>query len=205
MAELTTRFATPDDADAITELWVQSWLDTYIAPEHGVTADYVAGLMTRRSSAQGREALRSAIARGHDSRQAFFVAEADGRIVGIAGPRVTDEGVQRVGALYAERAWHGRGVGAALMIRVLAWRDPSLPLFLEVAPYNGRARAFYRKWGFVDVPGSESHNGQIPTIMMVLEPGQRPLPPLRARRKARRRRFRLGLAPRSRHGRDPAG
>lgn len=194
MQPFTVRPATPADADAVTDVWVRSWLDTYVSPEHGISEDYVATHLTRRSSKTGREALRRQLARGHSRRQAMFVAEADGRIVGLAGPRVDDDGTQRLGALYVDRDWHGRGPGPALMLEVLHWRDPGKPLVLDVAVYNRRAIAFYRKWGFREVPDAASSSGLIPLMRMELPAGAHPvlgerLPSMRRRRD---RRFPLG-------------
>ncbi|WP_040159229.1 GNAT family N-acetyltransferase [Nigerium massiliense] len=180
MQAFIVRRAVPDDADAVTDLWVRSWLDTYVSPEHGVTEDYLATIMTRRSSRAGREHLRQQLSSGDTRRQAMFVAEADGLIVGMAAPRVEEDGTQRVGALYVSKAWHGRGPGNALMSEVLAWRDPSRPLLLEVAVYNARAIAFYRRWGFVALPGASVMSGVIPTVRMELPARRQPGHPRRS-------------------------
>ena len=63
-----------------------------------------------------------------DPRVSVLVAEADGAMVGYAVVRqaadevpecVTGEYPVELARLYVERAWHGRGVGEALMRRVL--------------------------------------------------------------------------------------
>ena len=53
---------------------------------------------------------------------------------------------------YVDRAWHGRGVAAALMARVktAARERGAKTLWLGVWERNDRARAFYAKCGFAD-------------------------------------------------------
>jgi len=41
------------------------------------------------------------------------------------------------------------------MQEILDWADPHRPLELEVAAYNERAKAFYRKYGFIAVKDSQ--------------------------------------------------
>lgn len=54
---------------------------------------------------------------------------------------------------YVDRAWHGRGIAAALMDRVKAEarQRGAKTLWLGVWERNDRARAFYAKCGFADV------------------------------------------------------
>ena len=53
---------------------------------------------------------------------------------------------------YVDRAWHGRGVAAALMerVRTAATERGARTLWLGVWERNDRARAFYAKCGFTD-------------------------------------------------------
>ena len=69
---------------------------------------------------------------------------------------------------YVDKAWHGKGVGAALMERILDWVGPGRDVELHVATYNERARRFYKRWGFVETPGSEAlSDGLIEGVTMV--------------------------------------
>ena len=54
---------------------------------------------------------------------------------------------------YVDRRWHGRGIAPALMDRVKseARLRGARTLWLGVWEHNARARAFYAKWGFIDV------------------------------------------------------
>lgn len=77
------------------------------------------------------------------------VASHKGTLIGIAmsGPSLDNaDEPQQLYLLYAYAAFHGSGVGAALLNAVI---DPTMPAALWVADPNPRAQAFYRKNGFV--------------------------------------------------------
>ena len=77
------------------------------------------------------------------------VASHDGMIIGIAMSGPAFSGAvepQQLYVLYAYAAFHGSGVGTALLNEVLA---PTVHAALWVAEPNPRAQAFYRKNGFV--------------------------------------------------------
>jgi diamine N-acetyltransferase len=92
-----------------------------------------------------------------DSNRAAWVAEVSGRPAGYALLRrgaapacVVARRPAEVQRIYADRVWHGRGVGKSLMGACVeqsrAWgRDV---LWLGVWERNPRAIAFYEKWGF---------------------------------------------------------
>lgn len=90
--------------------------------------------------------------RGISSGAEFFIAElADGTIIGLAGGTpVIDEdrdtGVEiELGMLYVLSPRYGTGLGEHLMETVLSQRDA----LVWVIEKNARARAFYRKHGFI--------------------------------------------------------
>ena len=54
------------------------------------------------------------------------------------------------------------------MQKIIEWSDPTKPIELGVVTYNARARAFYKKWGFEEIPGSETlFDNKIPEIKMI--------------------------------------
>lgn len=167
--QFTISVMTAETVDEANEVRLSSWLDTYVNDELGVTREWIEERnkhqMSDEKKAQRLKWLK-------DPHYAGWVAhDAHGRVIGVTTPYVDSEGRQHVGSLYVDRAWHGKGVGAALMQKVIEWCDPDRPIELGVASYNERAKAFYRKWGFKEVPGSETlFADKIPEVMMVREP-----------------------------------
>ena len=68
-------------------------------------------------------------------------------------PCVAGERPIELARLYVDRAWHGRGVGEALMSAAVdaARARGARTLWLGVWEHNPRARAFYARWGFREV------------------------------------------------------
>lgn len=74
--------------------------------------------------------------------------------------------------LYVYAAFHGSGVGAALLASVI---EPTTPAALWVADPNPRAQAFYRKNGFVP-DGSVKIEDDLREIRMVRTTGTGTIP-----------------------------
>jgi GNAT superfamily N-acetyltransferase len=105
---------------------------------------------------------------GNPKSAGWVALDQYGKVIGMATPHVDDEGRQHVGSLYTDKNWHGKGIGGALMQKIIDWSDPEKPIELGVVTYNERAKAFYRKWGFKEVPGSETlFDDMIPEVMMI--------------------------------------
>jgi len=95
-----------------------------------------------------------------DAGGGVLLAEADGRVVGYAQLRAKDppECVRGPSPLelwrfYVDRPWQGKGVAAALMqaVREEAVLRGASTLWLGVWQRNDRAKAFYRRCGFLPV------------------------------------------------------
>ena len=95
-----------------------------------------------------RDTFGFALGRG----RGMFVAIADGRLVGIATEHQQDPYGHMLGLIVNER-YRGRGVGRALLERLIAWarNEGFAHLNLTVFPHNERALALYRSCGFVDL------------------------------------------------------
>lgn len=164
--QFTITEMTADTVDAASTMRLQSWLDTYVNEEIGVTREWIEARNERQMSDEVR-ARR--LERLNDPNGVGWVAlDGEGNVIGATTPYVDEEGRQHVGSLYVDKDWHGGGVGAALMQKVIDWFDSSKPIELGVVAYNERAKAFYRKWGFVEVQGSEKLFADvIPEITMI--------------------------------------
>ena len=90
---------------------------------------------------------------------------------GNAPPCVAGPAPIELWRFYVDRPWQGRGVAVALMsatLEVAAARGAGT-LWLSVWERNPRARAFYRKAGFVDVGAAEfvlGHDRQTDRVMV---------------------------------------
>lgn len=161
ITELTT-----DTIDAGNRMRLESWLDTYVNDELGVTREWI----VERNKNQMSDNMRAKrLERFSNPNSAGWVAlDTSGSVIGMTTPCVDDEGRQYVGSLYVDKAWHGKGVSSALMQKVIDWCDSAKPIELSVATYNERAKAFYRKWGFREVPDSETlFDNKIPEVKMI--------------------------------------
>ena len=140
--------------------------ETYANQELGVTKEALGERFERRTKDERQERLRQRLE--NPDNQAF-VAKENNTIVGFVAPRIDEDGVRRVGALYVDKNWQGKGLAHDLMQKVIEWHDGTKnDIELHVVTYNERAKAFYRKWGFREVPNSENmYDGLIPEVKMI--------------------------------------
>jgi diamine N-acetyltransferase len=116
-----------------------------------------------------------------DESRAVWIAESRGEPVGYAMLRrdsrsscVDAQRPVEVQRIYADRSWHGRGVGRALFDACVeqahAWECDVV--WLGVWERNPRAIAFYEKWGFRRVGeqrflvGTDSQHDQVMALRL---------------------------------------
>ncbi|MCY1003867.1 GNAT family N-acetyltransferase [Myxococcus sp. MISCRS1] len=148
---VSIRPATLADAATLTELGERTFRDTFAA--ENTPENVEAFLASHYSRALQEEELR-------EPRNLYLLAEVDGVPAGFAllcdgarEPSVRAERPVNLSRLYVDRAFLGAKVGAALMRRCLddARRRGHDVLWLGVWERNTRARAFYARWGFIEV------------------------------------------------------
>ena len=162
-----------DDIDAATEMRKQSWIDTYVNVDLNITEEWINEYFADKLSAENLQKRRKRFldAKAAGTFNAWVARDNSGKIIGSTTPFVMENGTQRVGSIYIDKEWHGKGLGAQLMQKVVDWFDPDKPIALEVISYNERAKAFYKKWGFEEEPGSETlYADRIPEITMIRKP-----------------------------------
>lgn len=151
---------------AANEMRLQSWLDTYRNDQLGITPEWLEARNQMQRSAEALE-RRKARLKSTDS-HGWVALDSVGNVIGLTGSFVDAEGHQHVGSLYTAKEWHGKGVGSALMERVIGSFDAAKPIELGVVTYNERAKSFYRKWGFEEVAGSETmFEDKLPEVKMI--------------------------------------
>lgn len=160
------RRAEPADAPSMAKVHVDTWRETYRGLMSDAALDDPA-LLSRRE-----RFWVAALTDRKYSKNTAAVASFQGSLIGIAmsGPCLdrADE-AQQLHLLYAYAAFHGSGVGAALLDAVI---DPNAPAALWVADSNPRAQAFYRKTGFV-ADGAVKIGEDVREVRMVRNPSRR--------------------------------
>lgn len=151
MEKARIRPARPDEIDALIELASTTFRDTYGATDAASEiADYLATNFTPR-------AFADLLA---DASMTLLVAESAERLVGYLQikasqppPCVTGPAPLELARLYLRVDTIGTGLGAHFMRAVFdeARRRGCQTLWLVVYSGNGKAREFYRRWGFADV------------------------------------------------------
>lgn len=171
MRKFTIEEMKSEDVVEANKMRLQSWADTYVNDEAGVTKAWIEERNKQQMSA---EKMKDRIEKLKLPNTAAWIArDENGKIIGQTTHYVDNNGIQHVGSLYVEKSWHGAGVAAELMQKVIDWFDPAKPIQLGVVAYNERAKAFYRKWGFKEVPNSETlFADKIPEVMMI-RPGDK--------------------------------
>lgn len=167
LRNITIRNTTLDDMLPLRIMHAKSWLDTYPNKEYHVSRKWVeertASWFTPEGVAKGTERSKKIYGKPEHLHQ---IALDGGKIVGIVHAS-RHESTQHLGALYVDKAYYGTGLAQQLMDHVVAWLEPSLPTDLQVAVYNERAKAFYRKYGFEEIPGTEERYAEvIPVVTM---------------------------------------
>ncbi|MCL4488831.1 MAG: GNAT family N-acetyltransferase [Chloroflexi bacterium] len=150
-APVTIRIATPADNALLAELGERCFRDSFGADNtrENMTAYLAVSFSPEKQAAELA-----------DPASTFLIAEMHGTSVGyarlVAGgsePGLTGLRPIELVRLYAVQAWIGKRVGAALMQACIgeAVKRGHDVLWLGVWEHNARARAFYGRWGFVDV------------------------------------------------------
>ncbi|GAA1122255.1 GNAT family N-acetyltransferase [Arthrobacter flavus] len=137
------RPAEPKDVPRMAKVHVDTWRETYRELMTSAVLDDPALLSWREKF------WTAALTDPKYAQNTAAVASHEGAVIGIAmsGPSLDDpDEPQQLYLLYVYAAFHGSGVGAALLDAVI---DRTAPVALWVADPNPRAQAFYRKHEFV--------------------------------------------------------
>lgn len=148
---VNVRPGTGEDAAVLADLAARTFREAFAADNR---AEDLELYLTR---AYGLEQQSRELA---DPGTSTLIAEVGDRVSGYAQLRVGSPPACVGGPapielwrFYVDRPWQGRGVAQALMaaVRAEAGRRGGRTLWLGVWERNERARAFYRKCGFLDV------------------------------------------------------
>ena len=174
------REATPDDAQAIAEVHVRSWRETYTGLMPQSVLDGLS--VERRAAGWTRMLTDPSVA------TKIWVAESDGSLVGFgaAGPQrspdLADQGFSgEIEAVYVLASRQGQGIGGALIHRMAThliargYRTAALWVLRE----NAHARAVYERLG--GVVCGEQRDDRMETVLVEAAYGWTDLAALRDR------------------------
>lgn len=144
-----------------------SWLATYPNEAAGVSEEWV---RTRTDAWNQPDRLEQSVGILDgilkDPSQFYRLAEINGEIVGFIHVTTKANDIKYVEAVYTRPETFGTGIGAKLMDAADEWIGDG-EVKLEVATYNERAKRFYEKRGFEEIPGSDHFYAEVmPTIYM---------------------------------------
>jgi len=143
---MTYRSGQPRDADAIADLFHQSFVETFA---HLYREEDLSDFLSTKTAEGFRRELE-------DSAVDFIVAEHDGKLAGYVKlgppglPVETPPDTIELAQLYVLKDWLGAGVGPALMDRALGLVRQKKARHVQLSVYvdNHRARRFYERYGF---------------------------------------------------------
>jgi GNAT superfamily N-acetyltransferase len=137
--ELVVRRTTGEDWSALRAIRLEALADTPDA--YGSTYDGTVTFSTRRWKAMAAE-------------HRYFLAERDGVVLGMVSGGFNDQhpGTHWLYGMYGTPEVRGGDVAPCLVNAVISWAttDGASDLYLHVTTSVERARAFYRKMGFVE-------------------------------------------------------
>lgn len=156
-----------DDTEEVHNLLREGHHTTYVNEAIGITAERVDQRFTKSTPEERRMKNKTRIA--DPNNQVWVAKDTQQQVIGMVAPRIEEDGTHRLGALYVTKDWHGKGLAQELMDKAIDWLDGEhYDIKLGVVTYNERAKAFYRKYGFEEIPGSEVlFDDLIPEIFMI--------------------------------------
>jgi GNAT superfamily N-acetyltransferase len=165
------------DEVAIGPMHVQSWTETYINDEFGITEEVVEELIGHVATDTDfrKNTLIEALA--HPDRVLYRVIKnSKDEIVGFFhGSK--NNAYNELDGVYLLNEVKGTGIGGKLMEEFLAWADKDKPCHLIAFSFNEKALGFYAKYGFTktDAP-IQLYKDKLPFIEMVRSAENSPKP-----------------------------
>src|SRR5690606_15968889 len=106
LSMFTIEKLTQDNFDEADEVRRQSWRDTYVNEELGITHAWIIARQQAQSDPQKYQERKQRILNNPNG-MGLVAKDQDGRIIGTAMPYADNKGLQHVGALYVDEKWHG--------------------------------------------------------------------------------------------------
>jgi GNAT superfamily N-acetyltransferase len=156
------------DELAIGPMHVQSWKESYVTDESGLTEELVEELIGYFATDTDFRKNTLAEALAHPDKVFYRVVKNNkNEIVGFFHGSKNDA-YNELDGVYLLNEVKGTGIGGKLMEEFLAWADKDRPCHLIAFSFNEKALGFYTKYGFVktDAP-AQLYKDKLPYIEMV--------------------------------------
>jgi ribosomal protein S18 acetylase RimI-like enzyme len=137
----------PEEAEGVFNVIKQSWYETYINNEIGVTKEDIDALHADEQEQGGVHTLRERY-KNVRSDEVELVAKINETIIGVIRLVMHEKEIE-LRTLYVAPQYFGKGVGTKLWNEGLKRLPSGLPIYVEVVTYT-KAVNFYKKMGFVD-------------------------------------------------------
>ena len=146
MKEIIIRKATMNDAEAITAVLIESQWFTY---GHLYSKDYITKLIEKYYTVQRIEQEIVSIS---EEWHGYFIAEANGKILGAIGGGMTSETAGEVYVFYLDPLMRGMGIGTRLLnffTKIQKYTYGAKIQWVSVAKGNNYGIPFYEARGFI--------------------------------------------------------
>ena len=142
--DFLVRPARREELSSVRDLLVETWHDTY---------DAIYGVERVTATTNEWHALDRLKIELERQGHAFLVAEAaDGSLLGTASATLAEDGLVTLHRLYVRPQRQGKGLGTAMLQACEGWFAQGKSMRLEVETKNTKARGFYAKRGFSELP-----------------------------------------------------
>lgn len=168
MSDVVIRDTTFEDIPKLRAMHGASWRETYPNSDHGVSQEWIDertfAWVTPDGIEKSKIHFKDIFGNPHHLHK---IAIINMEVAGFVHVIETEE-KYHLAALYVDKRHHGTGLAQKLMEAALEWSGTQKPIDLEVVTYNERAKAFYRKYNFDEIPGTEALFAEkIPVITMI--------------------------------------
>jgi ribosomal protein S18 acetylase RimI-like enzyme len=142
--------AAPTDSEAITRLYREVWLATYLSKEHGISREDIEEFLNPSITPEAIDGHKKWLA-DLPKNIRVTVAKDGAVLVGFSYVKLGDsESNNKLRALYVNPSCQGKGIGTLLWNDIIPHLNPDKDTDVEVIAYNQRAFEFYKRLGFLD-------------------------------------------------------
>ena len=135
--------ASVDNASDIGFIQSQTWLDSYVNENLGITRTDIRSKIEEWNKG-GEERIAAELLKPNSH---TWVAKDGDRIVGFAAG-VKKDFENSIEALHVLPEYQKQGIGTELLKKVLDWLGDEKKIIMEVVVYNVRAQELYKKFDF---------------------------------------------------------